>query len=472
MKASTVYSSLVEQSLGFSLNQEQSGSNIQLYSSHSHKVKEIYYAQSNDNNTRHNEDIQWAGEDFVQSFRFQYRDFVLKAIEQSIKKNKKRREPKPIEQLLHDEVTLLVISKYSISFINNSFETLNLSGRKITEIDTEFKQYFQKLKELSVSSNELETLENIPNCVEILQAVANQINCVKLIPKGLMLLGLGYNRISQLSFLQYCKESIISLDLSYNDLVDLDDTLDILKILSHLHMISLKGNIFCTLNRYFNNTINTLKHISILDGRYIDRENLNAEVFEKPENVTICLLVKHIAGITKPDELEFLYSPKIDSSEQQEELSGRVEVESRTSTRSGKNGIKGTPVSKSRPTTSKQTTPVVKKSGTPAKKPTTSSGKKGRNEMTEISYEKKINYYIEFQWYHDSDCEVLFSSNSVSGTEQETNPWLIQSHGKLPEEYSPDIIPLQILCLFKVGQLSIPFRDFLKSKYIIYYIYI
>jgi len=83
----------------------------------------------------------------------------------------------------------------------------------------------------------------------------------------LMHAGLGFNRIKTLEVGPWFgKHSIMSLDLSHNDLCDLHGTLATLATLPSLVMLSLRGNPLSLHLDYRNATVKTLPRLLLLDG--------------------------------------------------------------------------------------------------------------------------------------------------------------------------------------------------------------
>ena len=85
---------------------------------------------------------------------------------------------------------------------------------------------FPSLFELDLSSNNLDTIENVPDAVQLLNAFSNKITELAVASQppqpSLLHLGLGFNRVRDVtSHLPAAYPNLISLDLSYNCIIDI-----------------------------------------------------------------------------------------------------------------------------------------------------------------------------------------------------------------------------------------------------------
>lgn len=129
---------------------------------------------------------------------------------------------------------------------------------------------FSSLLELTLSGNLLSSITHLPSSLLILHAYANQIvSLPESLPPSLQLLGLGFNSISHLpsssSPSSSGYSSLLSLDLSYNKLFSLHDTLSFLSSIPSLRHLALIGNPICLLPSYSLSIISSLPWISVLD---------------------------------------------------------------------------------------------------------------------------------------------------------------------------------------------------------------
>lgn len=189
-------------------------------------------------------------------------------------------QAQPLKKLLAEERHLinkrlarLKISKppederRDADFIFRYFQDLNFNKCGIKCLDKSLLS-FTNLKELCVTGNGLTTLENIPPSVVVLNAYANSITTIS--PPSTLLrlfhLGLGYNQISSIEQIRYFKDHLVSLDLSYNDLVDLKQTIQELQEFKNLKFLWLQGNPLSLCKYYRSAVIVRLLKLQLLDG--------------------------------------------------------------------------------------------------------------------------------------------------------------------------------------------------------------
>ncbi len=249
---------------------------------------------------------------------------------------------------MNEDLVERVTSKFNVPYINDVIRVLSLNSRKIDSIDDEFRTLFSNLKELSISDNNIAVLENIPPTVEMLEAIGNRIEQVKKLEqcKQLYHLCLGYNRISTVSFLkkEQFKTHLYCLDLSYNDLLDFDHVISVLKELKNLHILNIEGNCFCMFKNFKSATIDALKQIRFLDGEEIQRNSDGTEAKNiMKEGITISVEIIKIKGVTLPSieelKVEIELTEKIELIEK--DLKSKEKPKSKQSERAN-TGNKGT----------------------------------------------------------------------------------------------------------------------------------
>lgn len=132
-------------------------------------------------------------------------------------------------------------------YIINFFSDFNMQGQCITAIDQTLSK-FQNMKVLNLSFNNITRIEFLPPGLEELYLNGNQINEVAISAakpmQNMIHVGLSMNKIRQPALTQLVKvfPNLFCLDVSFNDLCDLQTTVAWLKKLSSLKMLSLEGN--------------------------------------------------------------------------------------------------------------------------------------------------------------------------------------------------------------------------------------
>ncbi|XP_072104070.1 leucine-rich repeat-containing protein 43-like isoform X2 [Mobula birostris] len=181
----------------------------------------------------------------------------------------------------------------------------------------------QSLEELTLSANRISTLNsaNLPRKLKVLELCTNEISSLKDLvhspPPGLQHLGLSYNKLSLDSEYKYLSgefwPNLISLDLSFNDFVNLLDIVAHLTMLPKLKNLILLGNPIALLPNYRGYIIDTLKTLTALDDVLIttDERHIFKHLSKYEEfavNLTRATIsVRSVTGIPNPiDPLEEL----------------------------------------------------------------------------------------------------------------------------------------------------------------------
>ncbi|XP_043571244.1 leucine-rich repeat-containing protein 43-like [Chiloscyllium plagiosum] len=167
----------------------------------------------------------------------------------------------------------------SPSLINERFlcsylQSLRLVNKQICEVDKQMLK-FQNLEELILSVNKITSLNsaNLPRKLEILELCSNEISSLQQLssspPPMLQYLGLSYNKLSLPSDSRYLSSmfwpNLISLDLSFNDFVNLRDIVASLSSLPNLKNFILLGNPLALFPYYRGFTIDILQNLVSLD---------------------------------------------------------------------------------------------------------------------------------------------------------------------------------------------------------------
>ncbi|KAL7748433.1 Leucine-rich repeat-containing protein 43 [Sorochytrium milnesiophthora] len=127
------------------------------------------------------------------------------------------------------------------------FRTLRFVSKKIDELDSLFSA-FDKLAELSLLGNRLESIDQglLPHTLTSLCLNFNRLSSIPDLSllTELVHLGIGYNSIARVpdTVSALVPPRLASLDLSYNDIVDVLETRDRLATLGGLRVLSLMGN--------------------------------------------------------------------------------------------------------------------------------------------------------------------------------------------------------------------------------------
>ncbi|KAG2389020.1 hypothetical protein C9374_014420 [Naegleria lovaniensis] len=307
------------------------------------------------------------------------------SIEYNIKKqleaNKALREPKPIDELLFNVATTVSRDFTLSSICSKYFHDINLSSCKITEIDSEFVNYCKFLEVLSLSFNKLTSIRCLPQNLYGLTAYSNSIS--KIVPlktfANIVHLGLGYNRLNNLAFVENCPY-LASLDVSFNDLTSLEQSLQSLTKVPSLKTLNLQGNCFCLLEHYRGAVFSSLPKIETLDNESFSEESRKRYMdlfhgFSGDKKTKLVVTLSSLTGVNFDDEIKLI----------EDEI---------TSTNDSKNGKK-TPI-KRIPSASKKKAPNAKK-------------------PSETTFFKSIYYVVRFSWPKEDDKDEIsfIESNPV-----------------------------------------------------------
>ncbi|XP_059510822.1 leucine-rich repeat-containing protein 43-like [Stegostoma tigrinum] len=208
----------------------------------------------------------------------------------------------------------------SPSLINERFlcsylKSLRLVNKKICEVDKEMLK-FQNLEELILSVNKITSLnsENLPRKLKILELCSNEISSLQQLssnpPPMLQYLGLSYNKLSLSSDYRYLSDifwpNIISLDLSFNDFVNLRDIVTSLSFLPNLKNFIFLGNPLAFYPYYRGFTIDILQNLVSLDDILISPDErhhfkgiASRQDFIAPE-AKVTIEIEKVTGIPNP----------------------------------------------------------------------------------------------------------------------------------------------------------------------------
>ncbi|XP_036785252.2 leucine-rich repeat-containing protein 43 isoform X5 [Manis pentadactyla] len=134
---------------------------------------------------------------------------------------------------------------------------------------------FLNLEELVLSANRIKEINaaNLPPTLKVLELCGNQIASVECLcahpPPVLQHLGLGHNKLlGPLDSLYITTDhwpNLMSLDLGFNNLTDLQGMIASLSTLPHLRLLVLQGNPLALVPYYRGFTIDSLSQLCVLD---------------------------------------------------------------------------------------------------------------------------------------------------------------------------------------------------------------
>nr|XP_020738267.1 leucine-rich repeat-containing protein 43 isoform X6 [Odocoileus virginianus texanus] len=148
------------------------------------------------------------------------------------------------------------------------------TGSWVSLVDKELLK-FVKLKELVLSANQIKEIDttNLPPTLKVLELYGNKITSMRCLcrhpPPQLQHLGLGHNKLlGPLESLYVTSDhwpNLVSLDLSFNNLTDLQSMVAGLQTLPHLRLLLLQGNPLALVPHYRGLTIDSLARLCVLD---------------------------------------------------------------------------------------------------------------------------------------------------------------------------------------------------------------
>ncbi|XP_022085876.1 leucine-rich repeat-containing protein 43-like isoform X2 [Acanthaster planci] len=202
-------------------------------------------------------------------------------------------------------------------FILGHFKSLRIVDKNVSKVDDGLLR-LSNLEELTLSVNKLKTVDtcNVPSSLKVLELVANHISDLEPLcnkpPPTLHHLGLGLNRISALH--DYITgtywPSLLSLDLSHNDLCDLVEVVQTLATLPKLRNLVLVGNPLALIPGYRGFIIDSLRSLSILDdlGISADEKHHFKGLARKLEFILdeakVTVKIGMVTGVPMPPELQ------------------------------------------------------------------------------------------------------------------------------------------------------------------------
>ncbi|XP_016074508.1 PREDICTED: leucine-rich repeat-containing protein 43 [Miniopterus natalensis] len=160
------------------------------------------------------------------------------------------------------------------AFLYSYFRSLRVVDKEVTLVDKDLLK-FPKLEELVLSANEIKEIDtaNLPPTLKVLELYGNTITSMECLcarpPPGLQHLGLGHNKLlGPLQSVYITSQhwpNLVSLDLGFNDLTDLQGMVASLSTLKHLRLLVLQGNPLALVPYYRGFTIDSLAQLCVLD---------------------------------------------------------------------------------------------------------------------------------------------------------------------------------------------------------------
>ncbi|KAI5761682.1 LRRC43 [Gulo gulo luscus] len=160
------------------------------------------------------------------------------------------------------------------TFFYSYFRSLRVVDKQVSLVDKGLLK-FLKLEELVLSANQIKEIDaiNLPPTLKVLELYGNKISSVECLctrpPPHLQHLGLGQNKLLGPLESRYVTAdywpNLVSLDLSFNDLTDLQGLIASLSTLPHLRVLVLQGNPLALVPYYRGFTIDSLSRLCVLD---------------------------------------------------------------------------------------------------------------------------------------------------------------------------------------------------------------
>nr|XP_030716060.1 leucine-rich repeat-containing protein 43 isoform X2 [Globicephala melas] len=160
------------------------------------------------------------------------------------------------------------------SFFYTYFRSLRVVNKQVSLVDKDLLK-FVKLEELVLSANQIKEIDttNLPPTLKVLELYSNKMTSMECLctrpPPRLQHLGLGHNKLlGPLESLYVTSDywpNLISLDLSFNDLTDLQGMVSGLRTLQRLRLLVLQGNPLALVPCYRGFIIDGLSGLCVLD---------------------------------------------------------------------------------------------------------------------------------------------------------------------------------------------------------------
>ncbi|XP_012518865.1 PREDICTED: leucine-rich repeat-containing protein 43 [Propithecus coquereli] len=160
------------------------------------------------------------------------------------------------------------------TFFYSYFRSLRVVDKEVSHVDKDLLK-FRKLEELVLSANQIKEVDaaNLPTTLKVLELYGNEISSMECLcahpPPRLQHLGLGHNKLQgpleSLYLTSNHWPNLVSLDLGFNDLTDLQGVMVNLRTLRQLRLLVLQGNPLALVPYYRGFTIDSLSWLCVLD---------------------------------------------------------------------------------------------------------------------------------------------------------------------------------------------------------------
>uniref|UniRef100_A0A8D2I0J9 Leucine rich repeat containing 43 n=1 Tax=Urocitellus parryii TaxID=9999 RepID=A0A8D2I0J9_UROPR len=160
------------------------------------------------------------------------------------------------------------------TFLYSYFRSLRMVDKQVSLVDKDLLKFIN-LEELILSANKIKEVNaaNLPPTLKVLELYGNEIRSMECLcahpPPGLQHLGLGHNKLlgplESLYVTNNYWPNLVSLDLGFNDLTDLQGMMVSLSTLRHLRLLVLQGNPLALVPYYRGFTIDSLTRLCVLD---------------------------------------------------------------------------------------------------------------------------------------------------------------------------------------------------------------
>ncbi|NWQ98064.1 LRC43 protein, partial [Burhinus bistriatus] len=213
------------------------------------------------------------------------------------------------------EMAVLVPKLVCGSNIFQILRSLRIVGKGVEEVDRGLLQLHQ-LEELILSANQISriTSANLPRALKVLELCCNAVADLQDLctqpPPELQHLGLGYNRLGSPSQDKYLTAAfwpnLVSLDLSFNNFMDLLGLVSQLSSLQKLRVLVLQGNPLALIPTYRGFLVDSLPKLSILDDIHIgpDERHQFHGLARQPELIRsearVVVSIGEIKGVPDP----------------------------------------------------------------------------------------------------------------------------------------------------------------------------
>ncbi|XP_047417409.1 leucine-rich repeat-containing protein 43 isoform X2 [Sciurus carolinensis] len=160
------------------------------------------------------------------------------------------------------------------TFFYSYFRSLRVVDKQVSLVDKDLLK-FLNLEELILSANKIKEVNaaNLPPTLKVLELYGNEMRSMECLcahpPPLLQHLGLGHNKLlgplESLYVTNNYWPNLVSLDLGFNDLTDLQGMMVSLSTLRHLRLLVLQGNPLALVPYYRGLTIDSLTRLCVLD---------------------------------------------------------------------------------------------------------------------------------------------------------------------------------------------------------------